>query len=487
MEQFLHSELAAPPAGASELRPLCVDLDGTLIRSDLLIESALALLAINPLLLFAMLTWLLRGKAHLKHQIALRVELDATTLPYNEPFIEWLREQRKHRKLILCTASDEKLARSVADHLGLFDEVIASDGRRNLAGSNKGEILRQLFGERGFDYAGNASIDLLIWKHAAAAVVVEYGQSLSRAAAKVTVVERRFEMPRQRLKTWIKALRVHQWVKNILVFLPLLTSHRVLEIPAVLHSIMAFVCFGLCASSVYLTNDLLDLPSDRQHHRKRHRPFAAGMLPLQAGPIAAALLLVAGLSLAWLVSPSFLAVVLGYYVLTTAYSFRLKRVMMLDVIVLAMLYTTRILAGTEAIHSKPSFWLLAFSMFIFLSLAMVKRYTELLALQRSGKVAASGRGYDVEDIPLIQSLGGSSGYLAVLVLALYVDSTASEALYRHPHRLWMLCPLLLYWISRIWAIAHRGVMHDDPVVFAIMDKMSRVLVLISAVIVAAAI
>lgn len=473
-------------SGVQESRsvPLCVDLDGTLIRSDLLVESALLLLARSPWMLFAMIGWLLRGKAHLKGQIARRVELDAAALPYNAALIQWLQEQHRIRTVVLCTASDMALARAVAAHAGVFDEVFASDGLRNLSGHRKAEVLVDRFGERGFDYVGNASIDLDVWKHARAAIVVEAGTRLSTAAARLTDVERRFEVPKASLRLWLKALRLHQWIKNALIFLPLLAAHRVFDSDAVLRATMAFICFSLCASSVYLTNDLLDLTADRQHHRKRHRPFAAGALPLMAGPIVALLLLIASFSMAWFVSHVFSCALLGYYILTSGYSMRLKRIMMLDVVVLAMLYTTRILAGAAAIHSALSFWLLAFSMFIFLSLAMVKRYTELLAAQKAGKVKASGRGYDVEDIPLIQSLGGSSGYLAVLVLALYINSTASEALYRHPHYLWMLCPLLLYWISRTWAIAHRGIMHDDPVVFAVMDNVSRVLLVLAALIVA---
>jgi 4-hydroxybenzoate polyprenyltransferase len=300
-------------------------------------------------------------------------------------------------------------------------------------------------------------------------------------------VERRFVLPRTGIRTWLKALRTHQWLKNVLVFLPILAAHRIFEIDAVFRASLAFLCFGLCASSVYLTNDLLDLSSDRQHHSKRNRPFAAGTIPLVRGPIAALALLVTAFVLASTISIIFSIVLLGYYILTTAYSLRLKRVMMMDVIVLALLYTSRIIAGAAAIKTAPSFWLLAFSMFIFLSLAMIKRYAELLAMQKAGKVQASGRGYNVDDIPLVQSLGGSSGYLAVLVLAMYIDSTASESLYRHPHYLWLLCPLLLYWVSRIWAIAHRGVMHDDPVVFAAMDNTSRILVMLAAIIVFAAI
>ncbi|HEY8586942.1 MAG TPA: UbiA family prenyltransferase [Rhodanobacter sp.] len=467
--------------------PLCVDLDGTLIRSDLLIESGLALIARNPLSIFAMLIWLLRGKAFLKQQIASRVELDARTLPYNDEVLDWVRAQQELRTVTLCTASDLRLAEPVAHHVGGFSKVLASDGARNLSGTNKAQALIALYGDRGFDYVGNATVDLKVWRHARSAIVVESGSRLASTAAKVTRVDRTFAIARPSLKLWAKALRLHQWVKNLLVFLPLLAAHRILDPAAAVSSLLAFLCFGLCASSVYLTNDLLDLGADRAHPRKRHRPFAAGTLPLLAGPIAAVMLLVASFALAWYIAPVFFAVLFGYYVLTTGYSLHFKRIVMLDVVVLAMLYTTRILAGAAAVKSFPSFWLLAFSMFIFLSLAMIKRYTELVAAQKHGKVTANGRGYEVGDISLIQSLGGSSGYLAVLVLALYIDSTASQALYRTPDYLWLLCPLLLYWISRAWAIAHRGVMHDDPVVFAVKDKLSLLLLGLAAIIIIAAV
>jgi 4-hydroxybenzoate polyprenyltransferase/phosphoserine phosphatase len=485
MNQAMTDEASALHMDSSV--PLCIDLDGTLIRSDLLVESMFALIARNPLTVFAILAWLFRGKAYLKQQIARHVELDVSTLPYNRDVLAWVREQQKLRPVILCTASDRKLATPVAEHVGGFSAVLASDGVQNLSGTNKAQALISLYGDRGFDYAGNASIDLKVWSHARAAIVVEPGSRLAKAAARVTSVERNFAAPRASLRIWVKALRMHQWVKNVLVFLPLLVAHRIFDRAAVASSLLAFLCFGLCASSVYLTNDLFDLGADRQHPRKRHRPFAAGSLPLLAGPLAAVALLVGSFVLAWFIAPAFLAVLFSYYILTTGYSLRFKRIMMLDVMVLAMLYTTRILAGAAAVRTFPSFWLLAFSMFIFLSLAMIKRYTELLAAQKIGKVTASGRGYDVNAIPLIQSLGGSSGYLAVLVLALYIDSTASEALYRHPHYLWLLCPLLLYWISRTWAIAHRGIMHDDPVVFAVMDNVSRLIMALAAVIVVMAI
>ncbi|TDR48805.1 4-hydroxybenzoate polyprenyltransferase [Tahibacter aquaticus] len=467
--------------------PLCVDLDGTLIRSDMLFESALSLLRRNPFYLFFFLAWLLRGRAHLKREIARRAEVDPVTLPYDERVVAWLRGEAGQRRRVLCTASDAGLAQGIADHLGLFDEVMASDGERNLAGRNKAESLRQRYGDKGFDYAGNEQRDLHIWKHARKAIVVNGHNGLASAAGEHCEVERVFEPAKSGLKVWLQALRLHQWLKNLLVFLPLFAAHRVLEVPALIHCVVAFFAFGLCASGVYVLNDLFDLDADRRHPRKRLRPFAAGTLPLAAGLVMAPLLTLAGLALALAVSLPFAGVLLCYYVLTLAYSLRLKRIVMLDVVVLAALYTVRIIGGAVAVGGGLSFWLLAFSMFLFLSLAMLKRYTELQSMLGSGKAQASGRGYAVDDIALIQSLGGSSGYMSVLVLALYINSTASEALYRHQEVLWLLCPLLLYWISRVWLIAHRGTMHDDPVVFALVDRVSRVVLALCAIVVAGAI
>jgi len=467
--------------------PLCVDLDGTLIRSDLLVESALQVLRANPLNLFRFAVWLLRGKAYLKRQIALRAEIDVAGLPYEPRMIAWLRDEGAQRPRVLCTASDEKLAQAVAAHIGGFDEVLASDGVHNLSGRHKGDELSRRFGERAFDYAGNEARDLHVWRRARRAIVVNAPAALAQRASEVTEVERVFERTGNRLKAWIKALRLHQWLKNLLVFLPLLTAHLVLAPDALLHSCMAFAAFCLCASGVYLLNDLLDLDADRRHPRKRLRPFAAGALPLVAGLVVTPMLTLAAFVLALAISKLFAAALAVYLVMTLAYSFLLKRIAMLDTVVLAGLYTIRIIAGTFALRLDVSFWLLAFSMFLFLSLAMIKRYTELRTLLSTGDSRSAGRGYAVEDLPMVQSLGGASGYMAVLVLALYINSTASEALYRHPTVLWLLCPLLLYWISRAWLIAHRGAMHDDPVVFAVSDRTSRLLLVLAVIVVIGAI
>lgn len=471
---------------AAPTRPLCVDLDGTLLRSDLLLESTLALLARRPWLLLALPVWLLRGKARLKREIASRVAIDAAHLPYDERVLSLLRDQPQRRR-VLCTASDESLARAVAAHLGCFDEVLASDGERNLSGRGKAEALVARFGERGFDYAGNARVDLAVWARAHGAVVVNAGPALARAAGQRCELLAHLPDTGGGLKAWLRALRLHQWLKNLLVFIPLLASHRFMEPEGVLAAVAGFVAFGLCASGVYVLNDLLDLPSDRQHPRKRLRPFASGALPLLPGIVLAPVLALAGLALAWITEPRFAAVLAVYYLMTLGYSLRFKRVAMLDVMLLAMLYTLRIIGGTAVIGAALSFWLLAFSMFIFLSLALLKRYVELSAMLAEGKLTAAGRGYGVDDLPLLQSLGGSAGYLAVLVLALYINSPESIALYSRPQVLWLLCPLVLYWVSRTWVVAHRGGMDDDPVVFAATDRVSQFVGLLCAVIALSAI
>jgi len=453
--------------------PLCIDLDGTLIRSDLLAESALGLLARNPLYLFLFGLWLLRGRAYLKRRVAERADVDAALLPYDTRLLEWLRvEATGRRPIVLCTASDQKLAEAVAAHAGCFTTVLGSDGIRNLKGARKAEVLCELYGERGFDYAGDSRADLAVWKRARRAIVVNAGPGLAQKAQRLCELERTFPVERRPLRTWMKALRLYQWLKNLLVFLPLLAAHRLLDRTALAESLLAFVAFGLCASGTYLLNDLLDLNADRRHPRKRNRPFASGELSLFQGMAVMPLMIAVAFVLALGLSERFVLVLFGYLFLTLAYSFRLKRVVMLDVVVLAALYTVRIVAGTVAIHVSYSFWLLAFSMFIFLSLAMLKRYTELLSLMDSGERMAGGRGYAVDDLPLIQSLGAASGYISVLVLALYINSTASEVLYRRPHVLWLVCPLMLYWVSRAWVVAHRRQMHDDPIVFAVSDRVS---------------
>lgn len=463
--------------------PLCVDLDGTLIRTDLTVETALVLLRRNPLYLFCFLVWLVRGRAYLKRALARRARIDASLLPYDARVLDWLRGEAAGRRRILCTASDQLLADAVATHVGGFAEVFGSDGVRNLGGHGKAALLRERYGERGFDYAGNARVDLDVWRHARRAIVVNASAAVLRRARAQGEVERVFARSHGGWRTWLAALRPHQWLKNALVFVPLLAAHQVFVEHAVARALTAFAAFCLCASAAYVLNDLLDLEADRHHPRKRRRPFAAGTLSLRGGLVATALLIAAAFAVAATLSAEFVLALLVYALATLAYSLALKRIAMLDVVTLAALYTIRIIAGALAIPVTASFWLLAFSMFLFLSLAMVKRYTEVRQVAASGGVEVAGRGYARDDLGLIESFGTASGYLSVLVLAFYIDSTASTALYAHHKLLWALAPILLYWISRVWLLARRGEMHDDPVVFALTDRVSLgVLALFAAVI-----
>jgi 4-hydroxybenzoate polyprenyltransferase/phosphoserine phosphatase len=463
-----------PERGEVEIEQvaLCVDLDGSLVRSDLLHESTLLLALRFPLSLFALPSALARGKAALKEWIAEQVSPDVTLLPYNEPLLEWLRaEHAGGRQLVLCTASDQRYARDIALHLGIFQRVIASDGRTNNSAHRKCEVLMSLFGERGFDYVGNSLMDIPVWKTARRAIVVG-GEPIQAAAARVAQVERAFAPETSRLKTWVKGLRLHQWLKNVLLFLPLLGAHRWSDLPAVALEVAAFVAFGMCASAVYVVNDLFDLESDRRHPRKKFRPFAAGNLSIPAG-IATALLLFAGaIVLAIGVARPFAAWMLGYILLTKSYTFWFRSIALIDCFALAGLYTLRIVAGGYAIAQPVSFWLLAFSLFFFLSLAFVKRYAELVAPVPGGETMQHGRGYSTEDRQLLQSFGVASGFASALVLALYLNGDAVQRLYSNPERLWFALPPLLFWISWVWLQAARGQMRDDPVIFAVRDRTS---------------
>ncbi len=365
--------------------------------------------------------------------------------------------------------------------------MLARDPRTIPFGSNEADPLIDRFGDYGFDYCGNESGDIAIWKHARGAIVVRGSSRLEREAARNSSVTKIFPRDSNSLKALVRALRPHQWTKNVLVLVPLLAAHRVNQPDAVAAGLLALVAFCLCASSVYVINDLLDLEADRAHPRKSRRPFAAGELSLLTGGILAPVLLVATILVAAALPPKFWLVLASYYALTCAYSFALKGRVLIDALALAVLYTLRIIAGAAAVSVALSFWLLLFSMFLFLSLAFVKRFAELDGLRRRGRLHAAGRGYHIEDLPLLQSLGTGAGYMSVLVLALYVNSPDISALYRQPKAIWMLCVLMLYWVSRVWMKAQRGQMHDDPVVFALKDRASIAIGILAAISVALAV
>jgi 4-hydroxybenzoate polyprenyltransferase len=407
-----------------------------------------------------------------------RVPLNIASLPFDPQVIAFLeREKASGRNLILATASHQVYADAIASHLGLFDRVFATHDETNLSAHVKRDLLIREYGEQGFDYLGNSAHDLPIWSVARKAYLAnpEFGvEAKARRLGNVADLIRSSDNP---WRIWPKQLRVHQWLKNLLVFVPLLASHKLNQPDLMAAAVLAFVFFSLCASSVYLLNDLLDLEDDRQHSTKRNRPLAKGTASIKlAVLLIPALLLMAFGGSAVLMPWEFALALGGYYGLTLAYSLTLKRVMTVDVIALAMLYTLRIIAGAFAIGVQPTFWMLAFSMFLFLSLALVKRYTELRDARSEGKTESTkGRGYFPADLEMIASLGAASGYLSVMVLALYIQDQSTLALYAHPQIIWLACPMLLYWITRTWMVAHRGWMHEDPVVFAIKDRNSLLL------------
>jgi 4-hydroxybenzoate polyprenyltransferase/phosphoserine phosphatase len=457
---------------------LVTDLDGALLRSDMLFESFWSALGRDWRSPFASFAALMGGRAALKRHLAAASAVEVTTLPYDPEVVAFVKAWRDAGgQTALVTASDSIFAEAIADHLGLFDEAHGSNGELNLKGDRKGQFLEERFGLKGFAYIGDAKSDLHVWKRAEKAITVNAPAALRRQAEKVCEDVEHLATDSTAAIPYIKAMRPHQWLKNALVFLPMLAAHQ-LDSTTLLLALFAFVSFGLVASSVYVLNDLLDLAADRAHPRKKIRPFASGSIPIAHGTWMAGSLLMLGALLAFSISMPFLLIMGGYYMLTMAYSLNLKRLIVIDICVLAGLYTIRIIAGGVATGIPLSVWLLAFSVFFFLSLAAVKRQAELTDIAARGNLKADGRGYHVDDLPIISMIAIGAGYVAVLVMALYVNSPAVIALYPHPEALWGVCAVLLYWITRTVMIAHRGSMHDDPVVYAAKDRISLICMLI---------
>lgn len=436
--------------------PLVVNLDGALLRSDLVFETAMAFVRRKPMRLFKVLGWRAQGRAVLASKLANETDIDVTVLPYDRGVINLIESVRSNgdRDVVLATGSHHTLGERVAEHLKLFDRVVPSE-----AAPRKQRLRRE-------------------------AEIIPLRPDLDTVPANDEVSPPRAST----LAAWAEALRLHQWIKNVLIFVPLLSSHQLTNAALLTDAMLAFLFFGLCASSVYILNDLLDLEDDRHHLSKRNRPFASGRLSIKAGLIAFPLLLIWAFAGAILLLPWEFAGTMGaYYLLTLTYSLQLKRQMALDVIALAVLYTLRVVAGGVVLQLPLTFWLLAFSLFMFLSLALAKRYAELReAMQRGRLGKARGRDYDPNDLEMISSLGATSGYLSVLILALYVREPGTEVLYHRPEVIWLACPVLLFWITRVWMLTHRGQMHDDPVVFAFHDRVSLIAgVLFCAIFVAA--
>jgi len=450
---------------------LCVDLDGTLTKSDLLWESILVLLKSKPHLLLLIPYWLLSGRANLKRQLARHAGLKVTNLPYRSDVVEFLRaEHAAGRQIVLATAADREMVNGIAEHLGVFAQICASDGKNNLKGKAKARCLSELFREQGFEYVGDSAADLDVWRASAGGYVVGE-QSLVHRASAVTTVRRVFPTGEGSGKTWLHALRGHHWFKNVLLFLPLALAHK-LNFGEWLVTAVGFFLFGMCASGLYILNDLLDLHSDRGHPWKHKRPFAAGDIPIPQGLAIALLFLGCSLTGAFLMNVRFGIALCGYAALTLWYSLSIKKIVLFDVFVLSSFYTVRLIAGALLTAIPLSHWFLVFSLFFFLSLAMAKRYSELVHAEDLVKSGQSGRGYIGNDRELLLVLGVGSSFSAVVILSLYVHSQEVGLLYRKPGPLLLLCPIILYWLSHIWLKAHRGDLHEDPVTFAIREPVS---------------
>lgn len=470
----------------SENRPagdivLVVDLDGTLTKVDTLHESFLELVRKSPLGVFSSIPWLMNGKAYFKSQVADRATIDTTLIPYDDDVLDYIkREKGDGRKTVLATGASEKIATGIRDHLGLFDDVIATGGSLNVTGDVKAKQLVERYGHGGFDYIGNSRVDIPVWEVCNKPLMANAGPNL------VETIRGRFpnteilSKKEPTLAPLLKGMRPHQWAKNALIFIPMLAG-QYLSLDNLIGTFLAFLSFSILASSIYLINDLLDLDSDRNHPRKKYRPLACGRLPIFTGIVAAGSLATLSFLISIFVSSKFVIVLLMYAILTTLYSFLLKKYALLDVVTLASLYTVRILAGAAAIEVPVTLWLLGFSMFLFTDLAFTKRYAEIVDMRKRNKEKSDGRGYRLGDDVALIALGTASGMTSVLTLALYVDSFDDSALYANPEFLWGVCPILLYWISRMWLAAQRGVMTDDPIVFAVRDRASRLMFLLLSV------
>jgi 4-hydroxybenzoate polyprenyltransferase len=467
--------------------PLCVDLDRTLIKTNILHESFVSQLKQNPVILLSLPIWLCRGKDYTKQKLIGGLDPSAASLPYNHEILEYLRAERlRGRKLYLTTDSNPEPAGRISLHLGIFEGVIACDGSPSRSGADRAKALEERFGKQGFDYVGHHSKTRAIWDSAETVAVVTPNRGMRGKQVHHARVTRTFPFKRFDLRVYARSMRLYQWVKNLLLFVPLVMAHAMNDATALFKVCLGFLAFSCCASTVYLINDLCDLEADRQHPTKKNRPLASGDMPLLHALTLIPFLVASSVLLSSKLALGFQAVLATYFCCTLAYSLWIKQVMLLDIILLALLYTVRILAGGYAATVPVSQWLLAFSMFFFLSLACIKRYAELLRLKRSNQNGARGRGYYSSDLEQIAIFGSTSGYISILVLALFINSKDISALYSNPELLWLICPLLLYWISRVWLLAHRGELNEDPILFAISDKVSYFVGLLAALLMVAA-
>jgi 4-hydroxybenzoate polyprenyltransferase len=471
---------------SQEPNPLVVDLDGTLVRSDLLIESAFAYLGGNPSRILCILSAVRCGKAALKAELAREVGVDPQLLPYDESVMSLIRQRRAAGgRVYVASGSNETHVQAIANHLGLFDGWFASSTTENLSAESKARRLAETFGEGGFDYIGNSRADLATWALAQQCIAVRVPRAVRYKLIDISPDAVVLDDTGSQASAWIKLLRVHQWSKNALVFVPLVTAEH-FDLVAIGQASAAFFAFSLVASAVYILNDLVDLHADRKHPSKRLRPLATGNVSIAAAVALIPVLLSIGFFGAWAIGLPLALVLLVYFALTTAYTFVLKRKMLVDVVALASLYTIRVVGGAAAISVAISEWLLGFSMFIFTALALIKRYVELAARIDEGLSDPSNRNYQKSDLDIVAALAAASGFNAVTVFALYISSDAVRSLYRYPQFLWLICPILIYWLARALLMAHRRLVPDDPILFALRDWNSyAALGLIGLILVAA--
>ncbi len=458
--------------------PLVVDLDGTLTPTDTLVESIIQLGKQHPVDLLKLPFWLLKGRSGFKENIAARSTLAIANLPYRTDLLDYLRlEKQNGRRLILATAANIKIANAVATHLDLFDTVLASNGENNLKGSAKLTAIQEKVGPN-FVYAGDNKADLPIWAAAQAAILVNTSNHVGNTVRKSVPIEQEFPPEKSGIALWFRMLRVHQWFKNLLLFVPLLTAFSFQDTHKLQAIMLAFLAFSLAASATYIGNDLWDLENDRAHPRKKNRPFGSAEMPIIKGVALAVGLLLTGLLLALTVSVNFFWMLVFYIAITTVYTWVLKTFVLIDVIVLSLLYTLRIIAGSVAVEIPTSFWLLAFSVFIFFSLALVKRCSELMTLQQTDREKTHGRDYRTADLVVLWPLGVGSALSAIVVFGLYINALETKARFASPQILWLVGIGLIYWLGRLWIKTARGEMHDDPLVFAIRDNSSRMTILV---------
>lgn len=468
---------------ASAVKPkplLIVDLDGTLIQSNLLWESLAAALRHSPWRCVFALLAIFRGRAAFKRAFAEIGPIDPVALPYRRRFLSWLRrEHASGRQIVLATAADETIAQRVASHLQIFERVLASDGFQNNKGNEKLATIERSFPGREFDYCGDSLSDIPLFKAARTAYLVGANASLTASVSASAPIDVRFTSTKTgpRLRYWIRAIRPRHWLKNLLVLVPFFSAFLVTETALLFSAVMAAVAMCLAASSGYVINDLLDMQADRHHPRKFRRPFAMGRLTAAEGFIGALLLQMGALLIALMVGWSVMAWVIVYLLGTFSYSVFFKREPIIDVMLLAGLYTTRVIIGANAVGAERSLWLLAFSVFFFFSLATMKRCGELVVRRNRGEQTTAGRAYEPADLQMLCPAGVSAGIASVLVLALYVQSPGVEARYPIPEALWLALVALLVWLCRAWLDTMRGQMHDDPLIYALRHRRGRMVLL----------